>query len=122
MTGPQIDGSTEAGYRVWCDEHGLDREVATEAHATNLLALHLRVDHPAPPGGPPTLDLTAAARYLLVCYDDRDEGPEVRWSSGAYFAALDMWQALTGLADDEALAYARVVAAGRQVTAVLPPF
>jgi hypothetical protein len=78
---------------------------------------------PAGTPEPATLNLTAAAGYLLTVQGYSDSpgdqvDPEL---NAAYFAALDVWQALTGLEGDAALAYARAVAA-TPTTAVLTPF
>lgn len=123
MTGPTIipmpSGAAGSGppseYRVICVEHRLDRTVNTEGHANNLLALHLRVDHPGPATGPATLDVTATAALVLVLHAD----PIMAGSTRT--AALHIWEALTGLDGETALAYAREVA-GHQTTAVVPPF
>lgn len=76
---------------------------------------------------PESLDLTGAARYLAVVRADlgsaehhaarTDPGP----ATSAYFAALDMWEALTGLTGDAALEYAETCRQ-RPTTAAVPPF
>lgn len=72
------------------------------------------------------VDLTAPAKYLAVVRADlgavehaarTDPGP----ATSAYFAALDMWEALTGLTGDAALEYAETCRQ-RLTTAVVPPF
>lgn len=78
---------------------------------------------PAGTPEPATLNLTAAAGYLLTVqgYSDTPGDQVDPELNAAYFAALDVWQALTGLEGDAALAYARAVAA-TPTTAVLTPF
>lgn len=102
-------------WHVGCDQHQLDRTVDTEAHAANLLALHLRIDHQTTPGEPATLDLTAAAALVTIIHAD----PIM--SDLAKTTARNIWACLTGLEGEAALAYARQVAA-TQTTAVIPPF
>lgn len=106
-------------FRVYCTEHNLDRTVETEAHATNLAQLHDRKDHAgeAAEGAgvrhPETFNVSAAADYLLVVHADAQavltEHSRTH-AEGAYFAALDLFQALTGLpTTDAALEYARTI-------------
>jgi hypothetical protein len=131
-----VTGAQMAPYKgqwvVTCTEHDWRWQVATEGHALNLLRKHDREnEHQAAGGGPATLDLTKAAQYVLTCQVDagdldayRDPPPHDRPFNGAesaYFAALDMWEALTGLTGDPALAYAQQVA-DTPTTAVLTPF
>lgn len=111
---PQEDGTVR--YRVSCPVHSLDRVVDTPAHAANLEALHNRVDH-ADDSDPVHVDLTAAARAVI------DPVPLRSWDQGAYTGAEAVWEALTGLTGDDALAYAReVAAADPPITASVPPF
>lgn len=113
---------------VSCAEHDWRWQVKTEGHALNLLRKHDREwEHQAAGGGPAALDLTAAARYLLVCHTDQDTDgppdqlPHATAAASAYYATLDLWEKLTGLEGEPALAYAREVAA-HQTTAVVPPW
>lgn len=106
---------TSVGWRVTCDDHGLDRVVLTEQHAANLEALHNRVDH-ADDSDPVSVDLTAAAAEVLDAVDT-DSG------DGESAVALNVWEALTGLRGPEGLAYAReLAAAAPPLTALIPPF
>jgi hypothetical protein len=79
------------------------------AHAGQSAVIH---------GEPGTVDLTAAARYLLLLQDDQDLSLA---AESAYFAGLDLWERLTGLEGQAALAYAHTVST-RATVAVLPPF
>lgn len=99
-------------WHITCGEHDLDRTVETEAHATNLYALHLRRDHANDPDQrePAAIDVTAAALAVLRT----DRGVERA-------GALAVWQAMTGLTSTEALAYARAVST-TPTTAAVPPF
>lgn len=58
---------------------------------------------------PTTLDLSKAADYLLVCKADSDSMESDDRAASAYLAALDLWEALTGLTGDAALDYARAI-------------
>jgi hypothetical protein len=78
-------------------------------HAGSPVAVH---------GEPGTVDLTAAARYLLLLQDDQDLSLA---AESAYFAGLDLWERLTGLQGQVALAYARTLST-RTTVAILPPF
>lgn len=110
--GPYIDhGAT----RVVCAEHGVDWAASSIPHAQNYLTKHLREHHlPALVD----LDLTQAARWLLVL---RDDG---LLKNGAYRGALGLWCEMLGLSDDaQALALAEDYAARTEpVTATVPPF
>jgi len=110
-------GETHDGhYLVWCDVHSLHRLVDTEAHARNLYALHMRRDHDDDTNLT-AVNVTAAAESLL--------GEEPYSGQGtALEGALAVWAALTGITDDdEALYYARQIAATTPpLTAVIPPF
>lgn len=99
-------------WHVTCGEHDLDRTVETQAHASNLYALHLRLDHANDPDQrePASLDLTGAA--IAVLHTDR--GTERQ-------GALMVWTALTGLTGRASLDYARAVST-TPTTAVVPPF
>lgn len=126
-TAPSIErlAHLTSGWRVTCEQHKLDRTVESEGHATNLLALHLRRDHSgdaAPAGSPATLNVSKAADYLMVCWEGYAPKDSSRSEQVAYYAALDMWEALTGLTGDAALAYARTVRDGTKTTAALIPF
>lgn len=107
------------GFRVLCAEHGLDRTVETERHATNLLNLHLRKDHPVtPPDGiPDALNVTAFAQWVVLLHGDGLLG-------GPYRGAIGAWCEATGAPDDETgLAWARQIAETRPpVHAAIPPF
>lgn len=115
MPGAQItrEGSQ---YVVTCAQHQW-RWVAKggEAHATNLAVKHDREYSHDDPTAPSTLDLTAMAALVVVLHTDP------LMSDLAKTTARNLWTCLTGLEGDDALAYARVVAA-RQTTAVVPPF
>lgn len=104
-----------AGYLVVCPTHDLRRIVKTERHATNLLALHLRIDHTA--DLPLTeVHLSAGAAVLIEALEDT-RGRNAR-------VLLEVWRALVG-ADTHAEARAqaeRLVLAAGDVTAVVPPF
>lgn len=106
MTGPAITPMLRGGrFRVTCSEHQLDRTVDTESHANNLLALHLRRDHPLPADDAAVAHLSDAAAYVAVLHDDH------LTSSDARDAVLRTWALLLGKTDlDEALAYARRIA------------
>lgn len=112
---PVMEQITDREWVVRCADHNLHRRVETQAHATNLLALHLRKDHPGPTTGPATLDLTAAAALVVVIHADPIMGDLAKTT------ARNVWTCLTGLEGEAALAYARTVAA-HQTTAVIPPF
>ena len=116
-----------SAYRVTCAEHGLDRTVESEAHATNLAQLHDRKDHAdvvADSTGvthPPTFNLSAAADYLLICHGERLDGPLGSSNYPSYAAALDLFQALCGFRDEAAtLAYARSIRENRTTATVIP--
>jgi hypothetical protein len=64
---------------------------------------------------PRTLDVTAAAALVTIIHADP------LMSDLAKTTARNVWSCLTGLSGDEALAYARAVAA-TQTTAVIAPF
>jgi len=102
------------GWRVTCEEHSLDRYVDTDEHAMNLFALHQREDHPATTER--HLLPAEAARFVLLVLDDSalDESHRV--------VARGVWEQLTGLHADEAVTYARDLAARPGVTlAHIPP-
>lgn len=130
--------STAAGMvRVWCDDRvcrrPLDMEVVTIGHATNLAAKHDREHHPdaAPtvPGEDPapvaSYDVSAAARVYLDARALAARGGENLAAHAAHHAALvaagDMWRALTGLTDQEAITAAEH-AANHPTTAHAAPF
>lgn len=113
MTTITPTGTTTLRYRVTCKEHNLDRTVDTFDHAQNLLNLHGARDHPEPEQ--PTLNLTAAAEWLLVIRAD----PTVN-SGPAWTAALALWEQLTGLHDDAAVRYALHVRDTPTRAAVIP--
>lgn len=66
---------------------------------------------------PVSVDLSAAARAVIQTHVDRDLG---KTGGACYYAAMDVWEALTGLQSDAALSYAREVAATNQRAAVCP--
>jgi hypothetical protein len=95
MPQPTITPVTDpVGFHVFCGEHGLARTVSSERHATNLLALHLRIDH-ADEHGDLMIEanLTEAAQWLVALKADRNLVP-------AYRAVLSMWAMLVGLDHD----------------------
>lgn len=106
---------TAQGWRVTCEQHGLDRTVATERHATNLLNLHQRKDH-ADDTQIVSVDLTSAAQALLEEIPYAGQGTALE-------GALDVWCALTGMTEDEVTAYARELADSTPpITAHIAPF
>lgn len=112
---PLLNGGPTGRHRVVCAEHKLDRTVDTEAHASNLLALHLRRDHPGTsPAEPTVLDVAAAAAFVAIMQAD------YLMPEPSRDATLRVWRLLTGLNDDDALAYAREVAATDQRAALIP--
>jgi hypothetical protein len=116
VTGPTIipllNGGPTGRHRVVCSEHNLDRTVLTEGHATNLLALHLRIDHGGT--GPADLDVAAAAAFVVILDADPNMSPTAKT------AVANVWVLLTGMEREAALAYAREVAATSQRAALLP--
>jgi hypothetical protein len=63
---------------------------------------------------PATLDLTAAAALVVIITADP------LMSDLAKTTARNVWACLTGLSGDDALAYARAVAAHQTTAAILP--
>lgn len=126
-------------FRVVCEDHALSRRVETPEHAVNLANLHNRVDHadegvpevsaltlldPTDPEAlwePGTIDLTAAARWLLLLRSD----PVLRGSASAS-GALGTWMELLGAPDeDTGIDYAERIAhptTTDRVTAAVAPF
>lgn len=115
----QVSRDDAGRYWVTCTDHDWRWEAKGGAdHAANLAAKHDRENHPGA-AGPTVLHLSRAADYLLICHADlADTNDDAR---RAYFAAMDMWRALTGLSDEAALAYARTIRTNG-FTAVIPPF
>lgn len=98
-------------YVVMCTEHGLIYPVETPAHARNLAAKHNRELHP----DEPTLNLTAAAEWLLLIRADDTLVRTASWT-----AALGLWEQLTGLTDEAAIRYALTVRDTPTRAAVVP--
>lgn len=114
-------------YRITCPRHDLDRTVDNERHVLNIYRLHARIDHPNEVYDPQIIPLNAPTPS-----SDRIRIPEVNLTAAARKVldldycgeAVEVWEALTGLADDEAMAYARQLAedADRTVRLYFPPF
>jgi len=100
----------------------LDWSVDTERHAENLMRKHVREYHQdlvtvdPSTGNGLVLNLSAAAALVVALNTDR-----LLAGSPAAEAALDVWEALTGLSGEGALAHAESLA-GTGVTASVPPF
>jgi hypothetical protein len=114
VSGPQIEPVGGHSFRVTCTQHHLNRTVDTEAHATNLLNLHMRRDHGADQGAPADLDVAAAAAFVVILDADPNMSPTAKT------AVANVWVLLTGMEREAALAYAREVAATSQRAALLP--
>lgn len=112
-----------AGWVVTCEFHDFRWRVETEGHATNLMRKHDReYEHPTPDGitHPTSLDLSGAADYVLVCVADGTDPDATRSAESAYYAALDLWEKLTGLTGETALDYARAIRGTNQRAALIP--
>ena len=101
MTGMR---AVEDGWQVVCEEHGLDRYVDDDQKALALLAEHQREAHGATEPDRPLMP-AEAARFLLLTRSS----PLLAEST--QIAVLGLWEQLTGLYGDEALTYARDLAA-----------
>lgn len=104
-------------YTVHCTAHSLHHHVKSALHARNLVAKHLREQHPGVILQPehPDLNLTAAAEWLLVIRADPTVSNGPTWT-----AALALWEQLTGLRDDAAVRYALHVRDTPTRAAVVP--
>lgn len=106
-------------WHVTCEQHGLDRMVSTERHATNLLSLHLRIDHADDQGSLLIeANLTEAAQWLVALRADKN-------LKTPYRAVLSMWAMLVGLDHDRAAAEdlaVQVAALPDDLIAHTPPF
>lgn len=120
MPQPTITPVTDpVGFHVFCGEHGLTRTVSSERHATNLLALHLRIDH-ADEGVALLVEanLTEAAQWLVALRADKNLVP-------AYRAVESMWAMLVGLDHDRPAAVElalQIAALPDDLLAHTPPF
>lgn len=106
MSAPTITALTDpVSWMVSCPEHGLQRIVDTERHAENLLALHLRLDHPADPrNGSLEVDLRRAALTVVNALDGTDLPHHYA------IGILILWESLTGLDEEASQALARQLA------------
>lgn len=89
----------------------LNWTASSQAHADNLLTKHNREYHADEATGPEPRDLDLAAAAAAVLRSDR--GSERG-------GALMVWEALTGMAGADALAYAQQVTVTRQRAALVP--
>lgn len=120
MSGPTITPMTEpVMFRVTCKQHGLHRDVLTERHATNLLSLHLRLDHADEQVALLVeANLTEAAQWLVALRADKNLVP-------AYRAVESMWAMLVGLDHDRPAAVdlaLQIAALPDDLLAHTPPF
>lgn len=111
---PTYDPVPGDKFRVTCSGHGLDRTVDTEVHARNLLALHLRKDHPASVRAVDTFAISDAAAFVVIMDADH------LMSTTAKDAALSVFALLVGMPKPDALAYAHAVNADHLRAAPIP--
>ena len=113
-----------------CREHGVHRSGLTQPHALNVERKHLREDH-ADQDTPDAFDLTAAARIvvgLVRAVELEVQAPSMGATAGKKLnarkgATLNLWEALTGLQGEAAIAYARKLSeADTPAIAHLAPF
>lgn len=104
----------DGGYDVVCADHELDRHVDDEAHARNLLALHLRKDHPSSPRAVETFAIADAASFVVIMDADH------LMSTTAKDASLAVFALLVGMPKPDALAYAHAINATNLRAAPLP--
>lgn len=93
LTRNPVDGT----WGFICREHGVHRAGLAEAHALNVERKHLREDHAAPEEAL-VLDLSAMAGRVLDSWTEPDRH---------CFALMGAWCALTGMAQDLALEFAK---------------
>lgn len=93
-----------------CREHGISRNGLTERHAQNVAALHAREQHADPLAIALDLQAGAIATARLSSID-------------RYYGALEVWQAMTGLADEALEGFLnKLTDAPEPVTAAVAPF
>lgn len=95
-------------WEVTCTEHALFRIVYTDDHATNLAALHNRVDHTEPTPDALEFNVTAAAKAYLNTGDDP--------------AARVVWESLVVGTGEDPRALAERLSGGPATIAYTAPF
>lgn len=124
-TFPLNDDQVEYGWT--CNDCRQQRAGLTMPHALNSLAKHNRERH-----AEPVLNLTRAAQTVMDAWDmlqtietDRLHGDatvvRLTRARAEFRLVLSTWEALTGLAEPEAIQFARAVSR-QEVTAHVAPF